>query len=293
MISSLNTNNPASLETKPLWVALAGNPNSGKTTVFNALTNLRQKVGNYPGVTVEKKIGRMVFKGKTVVNILDLPGTYSLAVRSPDEEVARDVLLGNRSDTPRPDLVVCVVDASNLERNLYLVSQIQDLGMPVVIALNMMDTALRQGKEIDAARLQEVLGVPVVATVASREQGIEKLKQVIAGAPRVSSVRSWRMPGGMEEEIEKLVEVLARERSLSRAAAFSEALILMTKEEVSAKQLSSGEQRVQECIHSVRKNLNAAGINWRSAAIEARYNWIQSILKNVIRKNTRDRKSVV
>jgi len=277
------------LEKKTLWVALAGNPNSGKTTVFNALTNLRQKVGNYPGVTVEKKIGRMVFVGKTVVNILDLPGTYSLAVRSPDEEVARDVLLGNRSDTPRPDLVVCVVDASNLERNLYLASQIQDLGVPIVVALNMMDTALRQGKEINRARLQEVLGVPVVATVASREQGIEKLKQVIAGAPRVSSVRSWRLPSGMEEEIEKLVDVLGQERSLSRTAAFSEALILMTKEEVLPKQLSLGEQRIQEYIHLIRKNLSAAGINWRSAAIEARYNWIQNILKDVIHKNTETR----
>src|SRR5262245_53805228 len=99
-------------------VALAGNPNSGKTTLFNAFTKLRQKVGNYAGVTVEKKMGTLVLAKDRVVNVIDLPGTYSLAVRSPDEQVARDVLLGRTEDTPKPDIVVCVVDAGNLERNL-------------------------------------------------------------------------------------------------------------------------------------------------------------------------------
>src|SRR5262245_44663801 len=124
-------------EKKVLTVALAGNPNSGKSSLFNALTNLRQKVGNYPGVTVEQKIGRMNIPGDCIVHVLDLPGTYSLAVRSPDEKIAREVLLGDMADTPKPDVVVCVVDASNLERNLYLFSQIQDLRVPIIIALNM------------------------------------------------------------------------------------------------------------------------------------------------------------
>ena len=193
-------------EKKPLWVALAGNPNSGKTTVFNALTKLRQKVGNYPGVTIEKKVGRMVFEGERVVNILDLPGTYSLAVRSPDEQVARDVLLGNIPDTPRPDVVVCVVDASNLERNLYLVSQIQDLGLPMIVVLNMMDTVEKQGKEIDINRLSRGLGVVVVTTVASREQGIEELKKAILHPAQIPYKRQWRMPGKMEKEIETLAD---------------------------------------------------------------------------------------
>src|SRR3989338_9338145 len=122
-------------ETVIRTVALAGNPNSGKTTLFNAFTKLRQKVGNYPGVTVEKKTGALVLARDRVVNVIDLPGTYSLAVRSPDEQIARDVLLGRTPDTPKPDVVVCVVDAGNLERNLYLFSQIQDLGVPVIVAL--------------------------------------------------------------------------------------------------------------------------------------------------------------
>src|SRR3989338_10507083 len=134
-------------------IALAGNPNSGKTTLFNAFTKLRQKVGNYPGVTVEKKTGTLVLAKDRVVNVIDLPGMYSLAVRSPDEQVARNVLMGRAVDTPKPDLVICVVDAGNLERNLYLVSQVQDLGLPIVIALNMIDELERQGKEVDIKKL--------------------------------------------------------------------------------------------------------------------------------------------
>lgn len=271
---------------------MAGNPNSGKTTVFNALTNLRQKVGNYPGVTVEKKTGRMVLKGQQIVNILDLPGTYSLAVRSPDEEVARDVLLGKRTDAPQPDLVVCVVDASNLERNLYLVSQIQDLGIPIVVALNMLDTALRQGKDINASRLQEVLNVPVVATIASREQGIEELKRAILSAPRMVSERLWHLPKKMEEELQQLTDLLEKEQFLKRHVAFSQALIFITQEDFSGKTVSVSEERIQECIKSIRKNLSAAGINWRSAAIEARYNWIQNILKDVVSQNKAPRLSI-
>src|SRR4051812_25553088 len=121
-----------------LTIALAGNPNSGKTTIFNALTGLRQKVANYPGVTVEKKTGRLNLPDGRNVTVVDLPGTYSLISRSPDEQVAMEVLRGLRPDTPAPDAVICVVDASNLQRNLYLVSQLIELGRPMVIALNMM-----------------------------------------------------------------------------------------------------------------------------------------------------------
>src|SRR4028119_1238862 len=114
-------------------IALAGNPNAGKTTLFNALTGMRQKVGNYPGVTVEKKEGRCTLPEGAEVVILDLPGTYSLSPKSPDEEIARDVLLGLRAETPVPDVVLVVVDASNLERNLYLATQVLELGIPTVI----------------------------------------------------------------------------------------------------------------------------------------------------------------
>src|SRR3989338_3678569 len=183
-------------------IALIGNPNCGKTTLFNAFTKLRQKVGNYPGVTVEKKSGHLVLAKDRVVNVIDLPGTYSLAVRSPDEQIARDVLMGRTVDTPKPDLVICVVDAGNLERNLYLVSQIQDLGLPIIIALNMMDEVERKGRKIDVEKLSERLGVTIVPTVANQNVGIEQLKELIAQGVPVKYNRVWKMAPDLEEEVE-------------------------------------------------------------------------------------------
>src|SRR3954462_14172288 len=162
---------PSSSQPKTLTVALAGNPNSGKTTIFNALTGLRQKVANYPGVTVEKKTGRCKLAGKNGarwINIIDLPGTYSLISRSPDELIAMEVLRGLRPDTPPPDVVIVVVDASNLQRNLYLVSQLIELGRPLVVALNMVDVAHRRGIHVSAETLSEKLGVPVVEVIGHK-----------------------------------------------------------------------------------------------------------------------------
>ena len=131
---------PKSPEPRTITVALIGNPNTGKSTLFNALAGMQARVGNYPGVTVEKKIGR-VRVGETTMRLVDLPGTYSLAPRSPDEMVSVDVLLGRQAEVGRIDAVLCIVDASNLERNLFLVSQVLDLGLPAVIVLNMYDVA--------------------------------------------------------------------------------------------------------------------------------------------------------
>src|SRR3954469_10820800 len=168
--------------TGTLTLALAGNPNSGKTTLFNALTGLRQKVANYPGVTVEKKTGRCKLADGSWVDVIDLPGTYSLISRSPDEQVAMEVLRGLRSDTKPPDVVVVVVDASNLQRNLYLVSQLIELGRPLVVALNMMDVAERRGLIVSPEKLANELGVPVIPVVASKGRGIAELKATIARA---------------------------------------------------------------------------------------------------------------
>src|SRR3954470_2386880 len=168
--------------THALLVALAGTPNVGKTTLFNALTGMRQKVANYPGVTVEKKTGRCTLPashGISECQIIDLPGTYSLASRSPDEHVARQVVLGQIEGTPRPDAIIVIADASNLERNLYLVTQILELGRPAVVALSMMDVAKQQGKEIDIDKLSRHLRVPVVPVSAhqnKKENGVDALK---------------------------------------------------------------------------------------------------------------------
>ncbi len=161
-------------------VALAGNPNSGKSTLFNALTGLRQKVANYPGVTVEKKTGRFAGLHGEPMEALDLPGSYSLDAQSPDEAITSDVLMGRRSDTGRPDVVVSVVDASNIERNLYFTTQIADLGLPVVVALNMVDVAEQKGIRIDAETLERQLGLAVVPMVASRGKGLVELKTRLA-----------------------------------------------------------------------------------------------------------------
>ncbi len=162
-------------------VAVLGNPNAGKSTLFNALTGLSQKVGNYPGVTVERKVGAMQGDAGSL-ELVDLPGTYSLAAHSPDEMVAVDVLLGLVPGERRPDAILAVVDASNLERNLYLVSQLLETELPLVIALNMIDVAENRGMHVDAAALSVRLGVPVVATRADRRLGIDELCVALASA---------------------------------------------------------------------------------------------------------------
>ncbi len=138
-----------------LTVALVGNPNTGKSTLFTALAGVRQRIGNYPGVTVEKKIGHLQHAGRRFA-LVDLPGTYSLAPHSPDEMVVVDVLLGRQSDVTRCDAILCIVDASNLERNLYLLSQVLELGLPTVVAMNMTDIAESRGMTIDAALLAKL-----------------------------------------------------------------------------------------------------------------------------------------
>jgi ferrous iron transport protein B len=201
-----------------LTIALAGNPNSGKTTIFNALTGLRQKVANYPGVTVEKKVGRCWLKQLPGLNsgaegswaeIIDLPGTYSLISRSPDEQVAMEVLRGISPGTPAPDLVIVVVDASNLQRNLYLVSQLIELGRPLIVALNMMDVAERRGLHVSPQRLEKELGVPVIPLVGHKREGIEALKEAIVQA-RVAPLPDFELPEAMKMELMSVGRGLAQ-----------------------------------------------------------------------------------
>jgi ferrous iron transport protein B len=163
-----------------LTIALAGNPNAGKSTIFNALTGLRQHVGNWPGKTVEKREGTCLHRGLTI-NVIDLPGTYSLTAYSPEEIVARDYLL-----TDPPDAIINVLDATNLERNLYLTVQLLELGVPVILALNMADALRKDGVHIDLAELSRGLGhAPIVLTAASRGEGLsELLAAVLAAAER-------------------------------------------------------------------------------------------------------------
>ena len=162
--------------------ALVGNPNAGKSALFNALTGARQKIANYPVVTVERKAGRLMLPSGEPVLLTDLPGSYSLTPTSPDEEVTRKVILGEFPGEPAPQVLVVVLDASNLEQHLVFAQEIIALGRPVVVALNMIDLATRDGLVLDAAALQEALGVPVVPTVAVRRRGLDELAAAIAVA---------------------------------------------------------------------------------------------------------------
>lgn len=176
-----------------LVIALAGNPNSGKTTLFNSLTGSRQYVGNWPGVTVEKKEGKVKQDGKNIV-IVDLPGTYSLSPYSMEEIIAKDFVVNEK-----PDVVVNIVDASNIERNLFLSIQLLELGRPTVIALNMMDVAKSRGYEIDIAKLSKELSVPIIPIVASKGQGVKEL----ISAAIVASTSNFELSSGIKSLLEK------------------------------------------------------------------------------------------
>ncbi len=187
-------------------VALVGNPNCGKTALFNVLTGSRQKVANYAGVTVERKEGSLLTPSGSRVRILDLPGAYSLDPLTPDEQVTADVLLGRRAGESAPDFVVCVTDATNLRQNLRLVLSLKRLGLPMVVALNMTDIARRKGILIDPGRLSHELGVPVVETVGVKASGAKRLIEMLDSAaisPRAAGRFDWRTPSSADIAVDQ------------------------------------------------------------------------------------------
>jgi ferrous iron transport protein B len=260
-----------------LTVALAGNPNSGKTTIFNALTGLRQKVANYPGVTVEKKTGRCRLGDGRIAQIVDLPGTYSLVSHAPDEQVAMEVVRGLRADTPSPDVVIVVVDASNLQRNLYLVSQLIELGKPLVLALNMMDVAERRGLAVSAERLENLLGVPVIPVVGHKRRGIDQLKAAILRA-RPAPMPDWPLPPAMYEEVTVVggaLGLLAPELKLDQTHAIAERLLIGDR--ASDMAALCAQEPVASLLNHAEKRLGELGIDPMQADIEAHYHWIDSV----------------
>ena len=197
-------------------VAVAGSPNAGKSALFNALTGARQKVGNYPGVTVERHSGRLTLADGRPVEMVDLPGAYSLDPASPDEAVTRDVLLGRQKGERTPDALVIVIDASNLDNHLRFALQLIELGLPTIVALNMVDLAKRDGLELDPKRLETELGVPVVETVAVRKRGITELQSALDDM--LSSPRC----GIHEHAPSELLQLQRRARAIAKAAVVKE-----------------------------------------------------------------------
>jgi ferrous iron transport protein B len=254
-------------------VAIAGNPNCGKSTIFNALTGMRQKVGNYPGVTVEKKTGRFFGSHGEPMELLDLPGSYSLQVRSPDEAVSRDVLLGRLPGTPRPDVIICVVDASNLERNLYLVAQMLELQIPVVVALNMVDVAEKNGIVIDLMALREKLGVPVIPMVATKGTGFIELRQAVSRTPLPHPPICAQMPIVLERE----VMALAKQLPVAPEVARGEALLLLTLHDAALDEVAHHERAIIDATKTAQQRLRVAGIDPISAPVDARYDWIGQV----------------
>ena len=268
-------------------IALAGNPNSGKTTVFNALTGARQKVGNWPGVTVERKEGKTKL-GDREVTVVDLPGIYSLTANSIDERIARDFLLKER-----PSLVAVVLDVSNLERNLYLPLQLMELGVSrLVLICNMMDQARTKGMEIDTEGLSRVLGVPIVPTVANKGVGIERLKEVLAS--EVAKKRDiptcpLRYGESVEEAINELEGLIEKHETLSqRYPPRWLAIKLLEGDQEYLARLEEGNPTGGEILAHLTmlrdKLEDRIGYDLETALVERRYGYIKGLMSEFVEK---------
>jgi ferrous iron transport protein B len=273
---------PKAAATQPLLFALVGNPNCGKTTVFNALTGLRQKVANYPGVTVEKKIGECFSQHGALMRIIDLPGAYSLNARSPDEAVLRDVLLGRRADTPRPDRVICIADASNLERNLYLVTQVLELGLPTILVLNMIDVAEAKQWRIDVARLSELLGIPVIPMQATTGKGLVELKVAMSKAEvPTPHWRSASLPDLIQRELQQSRDALRENGAVHANATLLEPLYLLSDHDPSHSGIANAHLNQ---IAGRRKHLEKTFPGWEDQLVSDRYAAIEKLCAEVLRR---------
>jgi len=284
---------PPRSEPSPLCVALVGNPNTGKSTLFGALVGMHQRVGNYPGVTVERKTGQMEHAGRRYA-LVDLPGLYSLAPRSRDERVAVDVLLGRFQGTAPVDAVICIVDAANLQRNLYLVSQVLDLNLPTVLALNMLDVAESRGVTVDPTRLEKQLGIPVVPMQAHRGIGVTALKEALRraiGCPAKAAVAQF--PPAFAEEVTKLEAVLSGEAAAAGSGPFPRWLVARLLLDVNGylerAVLPGANGRAVRLLEEARSRLAAGGCSVPAVETAVRYEWARRALEGAVHQPRRFR----
>ncbi|MCG3137009.1 MAG: Fe(2+) transporter FeoB [Phycisphaerae bacterium] len=276
-------------------LAIAGNPNSGKTTIFNALTGLHQKVGNYPGVTVEHREGLLSSSAEERIRLVDLPGAYSMVSRSLDERVMRDVLLGLMTGGEPIDGVIVVVDGSNLERHLYLATQIIDLGYPTILCLNMMDLAQRHGLTIDTGCLQQRLGVPVVETVGFRQEGIAELRSAaeqLKYSP--ASMLKLTLPAEVEQQVNELAEQVQNWRGDSSLRAVAIARLLLASVAVDSREVEGHliPLELAGAVDQAVAHLTSAGIvAVDSVLVQARYGAIRDLYTGVVQQDQSVRKS--
>jgi len=269
---------------EPLHIALVGNPNTGKTTVFNSLTGLRQKVGNYPGVTVERKTGSATING-IQHTVIDLPGTYSLNPKTLDETIAFETLIGKNSTDPIPDLIVIIMDASNLDRNLYLATQVLDLGLPCLILLNMIDIAKDRGIVVNPLLISRKLGVPVLPICAKATKEAYKIKEAIQSHTLSNSSRFRWKPS---ENIKKALDILENEwmKPFSRVAEHAfviESLRLLSNEKASdSYKLHPNKTVLDKALIKARRILDDSGENWMAAEVLARYQFIGDISNEAV-----------
>lgn len=263
-----------------LRVAIIGNPNTGKTTLFNALTGLRQRVGNFAGVTVERVEGGFKGPDGRRITVLDLPGSYSLSAGSPDEQVALEVLLHRDAAQWRPDVVLVVIDAVHLERNLFLASQVLELGIPVVIALNQFDVAQDEGIAIDVPELIHELGVPIVPTVAKRGEGLDPLKKALITATTLAApARKFALPAEAEDALAPLKQCLV-DAGLTPTGAGMEALRLLgvSKREPHL----AGVAQLDAAVGDAVATLKNRGFTPNRLESEVRYAWIAQVMERTV-----------
>jgi ferrous iron transport protein B len=272
---------------KTLHVALAGNPNCGKTTVFNALTGSRKRVGNWPGVTVERMIGEYDHCGATV-EVTDLPGIYSFSALSPDEEVARKYILFDK-----PDVVVNVIDASNLERNLYLTTQLLEMDVPVVVALNMMDMAEQRGVKIDVDHLQTHLGCPVVPVVATRKKGMEELRCTVCDISKTRQLPSNRVQydAQLEPLLRKLEVELGSIALSKKLSARWLAIKVLEKDAIADQTLGVDRALLPDLEEPLRKAERVAGSDVDMLIADGRYGFINGLVRDVTKGSDPNKKS--